>query len=262
MRTLILLSIISSIFYLSACEKVIDLELRDADKRLVVDASITDDSGSCRVTLSRVVNYSESNTPDRVSNASVKLTDNGVEYSLFEIEPGVYSFSNLTGIPGHTYTLNIIADGEEYTATSVMPQRVEIDTLYLSNEVFFVDTNLSTNFEFQDPAGIVNYYRYVFQDSDTDRVNISVDDDTFFDGELAEQNFISFDDNNVSGDTISVELWAIDKAVHKYFLTLDEIITGQTGQLAAPANPSSNISNGALGYFSAHTVSKRTVIVP
>jgi hypothetical protein len=34
------------------------------------------------------------------------------------------------------------------------------------------------------------------------------------------------------------------------------------GQSASPANPLSNIQGGALGYFSAHTVQRRTVIIP
>jgi hypothetical protein len=53
----------------------------------------------------------------------------------------------------------------------------------------------------------------------------------------------------------------VDKNVYDYFFTLSGV-TGNNGfQTATPANPVSNISNGALGYFSAHTTQRVKVEV-
>jgi hypothetical protein len=53
----------------------------------------------------------------------------------------------------------------------------------------------------------------------------------------------------------------IDKGAYDYFYSLDQI-TSTNGNSATPANPVSNISGGALGYFSAHTVRKATAVIP
>ena len=51
----------------------------------------------------------------------------------------------------------------------------------------------------------------------------------------------------------------IDNAVYKYWFSLNQSATG-TSQSASPANAVSNISGGALGYFSVHTVESKTVV--
>jgi hypothetical protein len=258
-----ILIIISGILLLSSCEQVIELDLRDSDARIVIEGSITDEPGSCVVKISRVANYDEPNTPNTISGASVSIIDNGISYVMEETEPGTYQLPALTGVPGHTYQLAVIANGNNYNSTCAMPQKVEIDTVYLDYEVFFIDTNLTTNFEFQDIAGVTNYYRYIFDDNDKNsNRSILIDDDTFFDGQLVEQRIISFNDELEQGDTIRLQLWSIDEAVHLYLKTLDSVIDGASGQQAAPANPTSNISGGAMGYFSAHTVSRRMAIIP
>jgi len=58
----------------------------------------------------------------------------------------------------------------------------------------------------------------------------------------------------VKGDVIDVWLEMIDKGVFEYFRTANR----NGGRSASPANPVSNISNGALGYFSACSVRKKT----
>jgi hypothetical protein len=52
-------------------------------------------------------------------------------------------------------------------------------------------------------------------------------------------------------------MYCIDKNVYNYFFSLLQV-TGNNGgfQSASPDNPITNISGGALGYFSAHTVSR------
>jgi hypothetical protein len=52
----------------------------------------------------------------------------------------------------------------------------------------------------------------------------------------------------------------IDKNVFEYFKQLSGL-DPTNGQPTAPTNPVSNISGGALGYFSAHTTQKKKAIV-
>jgi hypothetical protein len=59
-------------------------------------------------------------------------------------------------------------------------------------------------------------------------------------------------------DTIRVDMQFIDKTVFDYLYGLNRNI----GQFSAtPSNPTSNINNGALGYFKAHTSQKKMLIV-
>lgn len=256
------IAFISLVIALSSCEKVIDIKLNPNDSRLVVEAQITDEPGSCIVKLSRVINYDQANSYPNVSGALVTITDNGTVYQLIESIPGTYTLPELTGIPGHTYALKIRVNNEEFTSICKMPEHIDLDTLYADFEVFFIDTNLAAYIEYQDPAAQQNYYRFRTSIADTVSKQIYLDDDTFYDGLYAEQSIVFFDNEYKSGDSLLVELWSIDKAVHKYFLTLSSIIDGQSGQLAAPANPESNISGGALGYFNAYAISRRTVVIP
>jgi hypothetical protein len=59
---------------------------------------------------------------------------------------------------------------------------------------------------------------------------------------------------------VQVSLVGIDKAVYT-FLNEAENIAYNNDKLAAPANPTPNISGGCLGYFSAQTVSSRKAVV-
>jgi hypothetical protein len=62
-----------------------------------------------------------------------------------------------------------------------------------------------------------------------------------------------------SGDQLCVELQCIDRGVFDYYNTLQQTVEQSS---ATPANPASNITGGALGYFSAHTINRRQIVVP
>ena len=65
----------------------------------------------------------------------------------------------------------------------------------------------------------------------------------------------------VRGDQLQVNMYSVDSNVYNYFYQLNQSNSGGTFD-ASPANPTSNISNGAYGYFSAHTINTAQVIVP
>ena len=74
MRKCILILCIPLLAILSnSCTKVVDINLNDADPKIIIESSITDQAGSCMVTLTKSVNYSESNTFPAVSGAIVTI---------------------------------------------------------------------------------------------------------------------------------------------------------------------------------------------
>jgi hypothetical protein len=88
-----------------------------------------------------------------------------------------------------------------------------------------------------------------------------VDRDLFFDGQDINQPLFGNGPRLKPGDTMFVELWGIDKGVYEYYSTLNEILGGAGPSTASPANPTSNITGGAMGYFSAFTVARKFRVV-
>jgi hypothetical protein len=63
-------------------------------------------------------------------------------------------------------------------------------------------------------------------------------------------------------DSITLQMQCIDKNVALYYRTLALIADSGPGGGTTPNNPPNNISNGALGLFSAHTVEVKSVTLP
>jgi hypothetical protein len=51
----------------------------------------------------------------------------------------------------------------------------------------------------------------------------------------------------------------MDKQLNDYFTTLGDILTSDANNSAAPANPNTNWSNNALGYFGAFSTQKKSI---
>jgi hypothetical protein len=66
--------------------------------------------------------------------------------------------------------------------------------------------------------------------------------------------------NFKKGDKLTAIMHCVDPAVYTYLFSLFGANGSDNG--AAPSNPLSNISGGALGFFSAHTVQEKTLIIP
>ncbi len=68
-----------------------------------------------------------------------------------------------------------------------------------------------------------------------------------------------FTDSYELNDHVDVELISMSHAMFDYFTTLALLVDGSGSP--APTNPTSNWSGGALGYFGAFSVSKKSVLV-
>lgn len=249
------------LFAFSACQKVIDIDLNAVKSKIVIEAEITDQPGPYTFKITKTANFNESNNFPAVSGASVKISDNaGNSETLTETTPGIYVTTTFQGIPGRTYFLEITSEGTTYTSSSKMPEATSIDTL-LTQTSFFGGGKM-LNAYFKDSAGISNYYRLLQTVNNTLKKNITIIEDNFQDGETITSSFLSFGADSLSiGDTIKIFLQSIDKATYEYFRTLSMLTGGGGPPSDAPANPISNITNGALGYFSAYAVRTKTIVI-
>lgn len=253
---------------LFSCEKVIDLDLNEAEKKYVIEAVLTDQPGTTRVIISETKNFDELNDFPPVSGASVTISETGgTATTLTETSPGEYEANALTGRSGKTYTLSVNIGGKIFTAVSTMPAKVNLDSIYITDELLFTDTRKTVNAVFDDPAGLGNNYRFVQYVQGIKESQVMIRNDDYSDGRkiVAKLFYFTGDEDYAgkieSGDEVTVEMQCIDKNIYKYWYSLDRSATGGSGQ-ATPSNPVTNLQGGALGYFSAHTLQVKKVIAP
>lgn len=260
-RLIIILSLFITTTSLYSCQKVIDVDLNEAEPRVVVEAEINDQPGPYYVALSRTVNFDETNVFPPVTGATVVLSDNaGNSETLTEEQPGLYRTNSITGTPGRTYTLQITSSGTTYTAVSTMPQPVKLDSLNLQSAIFR-DSVKNVHAYFTDLKGTENWYRLVQIFNDNVSENINVTNDVLQDGHVFDAMLFTPDDHRLRrGDSVTVILQTIDKNVFDYFRTLGQV-TGGGDPGATPGNPLTNFNNGALGYFSAHAQDRKYIII-
>ncbi|MFP3599105.1 DUF4249 domain-containing protein [Chryseobacterium sp. SIMBA_029] len=261
--------IILSLFLLTSCEKEIDLDLADKSGNIVIEGNITDQPGPYYVKITKSVAFTQNNQYPAVTGAEVILSDNtGQTETLQYVGDGKYRTSTFTAVTGRTYTLKVQAEGKQYTAQSTMPAAVNFDGLTQDSFVFGGVTTYTLLPVFTDPAALGNRYLFNFTVNDKPKKTFEVFSDNVNNGLVNQRPlFLPNDDGDdpddvkvVPGDTIHVEMQCIDNNIFTFYSALLQI-SGDNGGGVTPSNPPSNVSNGALGYFSAHTTSTKNFVI-
>lgn len=253
----------------SSCQKVIDIEVNTSSSQIVIEGNITNLRETQYVKITRSVDYTEKNVYPAVTGADVRVTDNmGNNWKFNETQAGVYAFGPVRGQTGRTYTLTVKLNDNTYTGNSVMPAPVLVDSLSLSKVTFGSSERKLVAVHFTDPKGIPNQYRYILRINGKQSNRIYADDDRLTDGnkimeELYPQSNDDDDEDELkTGDVAAVEIQCIDRYIFNYWYTLRQQRRGGPGGGTTPGNPPSNLSNNALGYFSAHTYQSLEITIP
>ena len=248
----------------SACEQEIEIDLNSADPQIVIEGEVTNQKGPYTVRISKTVNFSESNQYPPVTGATVTLSDDlGFSEKLSENAPGVYTTATLQGQEGCTYTLKVESGGKTYTALSKMPNRVELKDIKAQESTFGfgTDTLYSATPLFDDPIASGNNYRFIqYRNGERDK-SVTVFNDNVNNGNTNERPILSQNFEIKRGDTLVIEMRCIDKPIYDYFFTLSQSAGQGPGGGTTPANLPNNLSGNVLGYFSAHTVQRQTIII-
>jgi hypothetical protein len=265
----------------TSCTKVINIDLNTTNPNIVVDAEVTDQATSYTVNLTQTVNFSDNNVFPAVNGASVIISDNaGNSNTLTETVAGSgnYVTSNLQGVNGRTYYLSITYNGKNYTAASTMPYGVPLDSVVADTGTSHVGgyggyghgggsttaPSVTVRAVFTDPKGVANYYRLIEYVNGVPNYNtITIISDLGQDGSQITENVVRRDTSIHAGDTVNVVLEGIDANVYEYYRTLKQVTRTQTGiNVTVPGNPTTNLSNNALGFFSAYAVRSKYTIAP
>ncbi|WP_108821172.1 DUF4249 domain-containing protein [Dysgonomonas sp. Marseille-P4361] len=253
-----LLLLFSAIFLFASCEKEVTLDLKSAEPRLVIDASISDHT-PCVVTLSLTQSFYDNDSYDRVSGATVILYDEGMNSEVLEEVGSGYYQSKEPGVVGVTYFLKVIVDSETYEAEATIPHPVSLDETWIYEVKAGDKSWYSPSVIFNDPKGEKNYYytklsinekplRTVYLHNDENRDGKRVHRILFFNKE-------DNDDKNLeTGDQIDIEMQSIDYGMY-------EFLRSWTSFSGGDANPTTNFSGDVLGCFKAYSSSWISMIV-
>jgi hypothetical protein len=243
----------------TSCTEKIDLKLKNSEPQLVIEANVNDQAGPYYVILTKSRLYYESNQLTVVEGAVVVLSDDaGNVDSLQQILPGLYQTQSIQGSAGRTYHLQVNVDGTLYESYCKMPLPVDIDSVTLfEDRRLNGDVGTRARVYFTDPAGVRNQYRITSVRNEEDSRGFDLHRDRLWDGK--QRNYEVSSSDLEPGDTIITKLLSIDERIYEYMNVIENNGFGQT---AAPANPSSIYTPFALGYFSAHSIKSRTIIVP
>ena len=275
MKTKNIIALLAISFLFSSCFKErIELDLNNSDnKKVVVNAWITDQDEQQSVLLNYTADYFESIEVEYINDADVEIAFGEESVNCILSENGLYLCpEEWRAEPGNTYTLTIRHQGEVYEATSYMRPMPELENVYsefreeTEEELFEEDDDFRINvyFSFQETPGLGDGYFGIDYHKGTaggdSLLNGDFIDDEFFDG-------VYFDDINLTvqnyevGDTAIVETHNIGKDASKYLQDIIVEIFREGLFDPPPVNVRSNISNGAVGYFITSGVQTQELII-
>jgi hypothetical protein len=277
-----------------SCEKKIDIKLKDESTKIVVEASIENGTAPY-VTLMRSFGYFSEITPSLLAqafihNAEVFVSNGTQTHKLKEyavpVSPAItlYYYSTdstslstaFKGELNHSYSLRILSEGQEYTATTTIPKITkQIDSLWWKLPPGATDTNkVVVMVRATDPPGYGDYIRY-YTKINSQPVYLppvaSVFDDLFIDGTSYEVQLQPGIDRNsdsaetdffFKGDTVSFKLSNIDRTTFDFWRTWEFSYSSIGNPFSTPTRIIGNISNNALGYFAGYASQYRTLIIP
>ena len=261
-----ILIFLNLIIFLTSCESIIEIDLDYMKPKLIIEGVISDFDNQCIIKLSKTTDYFNRTTNPMVSDAVITITDNaGIVVKFNEIEPGNYLGEFVQAKSCVNYTLNILSEGDQYVAEATIPQKVIIDSLtcLYNPESIFYEVGYVVSCHFSDPEESRNFYRlktYNINDKSKARYSKDLYNDDVNNGNNVELTW-SYDVYQQS-DTVVVELYSLDEKTYDFYKTLFPISGGsEMMSFTTPANPNTNISNGALGYFGAYTICRDTIII-
>ena len=256
----VLLFILALVSFVS-CQKVIELDLKDAETFVVIEGEVNAGDSVHTVLLSKSKNFSTDNIFETISGATIELSDNiGNVEVLNEVSQGKYETVNFKAFEGRTYNLKVVYEGKTYTSSSTIPNKVELNSVSFIPDGFSSDGGLIAIPKRFDPVDEKNFYRFdvsVRRIKDENNLGwvrdsaIMIQNDDFANGVETNQPIFGDLGAYYVGDSCRFTMMCIDENIYKYFYSL--ILNGPGGA-ATPANPVSNIEGEyVLGYFSAQT---------
>uniref|UniRef100_UPI00404AAE4C DUF4249 domain-containing protein n=1 Tax=Gelidibacter sp. TaxID=2018083 RepID=UPI00404AAE4C len=243
-----------------SCEDVIDVNLNNAEPRLVIDASInwfkgtTGNEQSIKLTLTAP--YFDDEIPP-ATGAQITITDtNNNSFQFVEnTNTGIYNNNTFIPVIDETYTLTISYEGDIYTATETLKSVVPIEFVEQNDEGGFSGEETELKAYYTDPANEENYYFFEFISNIPVIPSLEVYEDEFTDGN---QIFGFYTEEDLeAGDEVTIRIYGTSQRFYNYMFILLQQNSDEGGGPfeTQPATVrgncinQTNSSNYPLGYF-------------
>lgn len=247
--------------FLFSCEEDVVIDLNNIDKKLVVEAYVSNSTPVAEVSLSYSQGFYDAPVVDLLSNAKVILTSSkGESEELSLNDKNTYVSTNLKADYGNSYNLNIEVDDQLVEVNTKIPSKIEIgNVLFVPNPFFGSDDSLNTIVNVPDEVGVNNYFRLKVNKKGKKKGNeYYVVDDTFGkDGIISMPIYFK---TFTWGDTVIVELQHLNRDIYDYYIGLSDNLGGSFNSIA-PGNPISNMPDDVLGFIAGMSIDIDTLVV-
>ncbi|MFT7161857.1 MAG: hypothetical protein ACI9GZ_003044 [Bacteroidia bacterium] len=273
-RKYILLLMIGLVY---SCEETINIDVLSLPANIVIEGLITNTNEYNYIKLTKSRDFYSSGEAEVITNAVVKVTDDlGNQFNYLhnpgndpELRGVYFPATPYLGVIDRSYTMSVVVNGEEYSATETLQPVTAIDslTVFFNQDEFDDPEDEGRYFEVlfyaEEPQDRIDYYLFKFyrngellKDNDTD---IYFADDKLLSGRI--------DDLPTAGyfaeeDEVKVEMYSMPRSGFIFYNDLSTLLNNDGGLFTPPpANPRSNISNGALGYFHVGAMANKTITI-
>lgn len=262
------------IFFLTACEKEVPIELNDQKTaRMVVEGRITNEKKAHAIRLTKTLSYFNSEPAPVPETAEVYIleeeTETRIDLSFVDDSLGYFETPVLRGEVGMNYSLFINDNGESFKATAYLDTVTKMDSInYLYEYInYFEQGFYKLRMSAFEPPPLGDVYMFNIYKNDTlfnDRlVETPYQDDFLFNNTyLANIELMWMPQEEVTLDTntIRIEMLSISQEEYDYNNTfLNETYGNGSVFSGPPANIQSNLKNTSggidgLGFFGASSV--------
>ncbi len=261
-----------ALLLLTSCEETIPLDIEQTPQKVVIEGMVSNLEGQQFVKVFRSVDFYAPTGSTPISNATVSVSDDmGNEFNFLEsAEKGVYLPSaTFVGEVGHTYHLTVIVDNVTYEADDRMFSVTKIDSVnYRISEEERQDPNEPGKFYeaiifTKEPQETKDYYLFKFYRNDT--LTVFSDTDIYYSDDTILGESIDGLPSPVyygKSDTARFEMMSLSREGYLFYNDLSFLINSDGGMFSPPpANPRTNLSNDALGFFQASAIDTATLVI-
>lgn len=259
--------------FLFSCEDVIDVNLEQGPALLAVDGVINNREGAT-VRLNLTSPYLNNDRLPLVDNATVELIDDrGNKQSLYQPSPGVYRTVDYKAEVGHSYTLHILYNGEEYQARTEVKRVPPVDSLTyrLEKDRLGRDDGIYVFYYGPEFPGVGDFVRVkVFRNDEllNKTANLIIFTDRLVDGNYLADLELNFNKAFEIGDKVRCEVLSLTEDAYFFYQELSTQVNNQGIFANAPSNIRTNVLNvnpnsgkKAVGYFIGSAISSKEGVV-
>lgn len=272
-----------------SCTAPFEFASQYSEPMIVIYGCLTDEDKNQYIRITRSSPYFQEEENQIVSDAKVTVrSSEGKHYSFEHDSAGFYVCQqSITVTPGVTFRLSVEVDFDKdgnidlYEAEARTPSKTLVDTITVTSLSILGKHQYALNIYMQEPSGMENFYlfNFVINDSITNDMisDYIILSDQYFNGKYVNGLSIKYFDatsdkentDNLSnvftirrGDRIKLKSMGIEKG---YYYFISDCTTEKSGENpffgGPPSNVITNLSKGAIGYFTSFCVLENETIV-